>query len=80
MPNVSIIVGNVNCTLTISASDLSTRLLPALHYFYPGDSKTDQRVTQEWINSVLRDLNTKVADYENSKIVVPPPFVPLITT
>jgi hypothetical protein len=68
MPSITVTIAGMGRTRTISAGDLSTRLMPALRYFNPAlEEATDQEVLQHWADQIMEDLKTSVANYEDAK-------------
>jgi|KBSMisStaDraftv2_1062788.scaffolds.fasta_scaffold12264_6 hypothetical protein len=64
MATVSMTLGPVSQSKTISADHLN-RFLAALHSMYAGEGQfSDQQVAQKWINDTLNGIKTITHQYE----------------
>jgi hypothetical protein len=77
MPTISITIGGLGRTRTISAGDLSGRLMPAMRYMAAAspdivNAENDLKIIQGWADAIIRDLQVTVDNYEEVKRVKTP--------
>jgi hypothetical protein len=77
VPTISITIGGLGRTRTISAGDLSGRLLPAMRYMAAAspeiaDPENDLKIVQGWADAIIRDLQVTVDTYEEVKRIKTP--------
>jgi hypothetical protein len=79
MPSISITINGIGRTRTISAGDLTNRLMPAMRYL-AGDEPlplvidpiADRQMLETWADQIIAGLQSNVYAYEDSKRTVTP--------